>query len=79
MNSLIIIGMVVAVIFVVIRGMVTSQAPAPSIIYVQAAPTDVASGAGCLPLILLLGRRARTQPSVWIGGVPINNLQKGKK
>ena len=55
MNSLIITGMVVAVIFVVIRGMVTSQAPAPSIIYVQAAPTDVASGAGCLPLILLIG------------------------
>lgn len=55
MNSLLLIGLVAAVLVTAAWRMVAQQPSPPQIIVVQAAPTAPEGGAGCMPLILLVG------------------------
>ncbi|NTU85421.1 MAG: hypothetical protein HGA45_39720 [Chloroflexales bacterium] len=55
MNALILIGLVAAVLLAAIGRMVAPQPQPPQIIYVQATPMESTGGAGCLPLLILVG------------------------
>jgi hypothetical protein len=55
MNVLILVGLLVAVLLASVVRSATGQPQPPQVIYLQAAPTEPARGAGCLPLLVLLG------------------------
>lgn len=54
METLILTGLLAALIFAAIGGLLRRRPASPQIIYVYA-PDESAGGAGCLPLIVLVG------------------------
>lgn len=54
MNTVIVIGLVAAVLLVAVGRIGSPQPQPPQIIYVQVAPVESAGG-GCLPLVILVG------------------------
>lgn len=55
MNTVIVIGLVAAVLLVAVGRIGSPQPQPPQIIYVQVAPVESAGGVGCLPLVILVG------------------------
>jgi hypothetical protein len=54
MTTTILIGLVAAVLFAVVRSLFARQPQPPQIIYVQVVPTEPTSPMGCLPLLVLI-------------------------
>jgi len=54
METLILLGLAMTVLFTAMGSLLPSRAQPPQIIYVQAAPAEP-SGTGCLPLLILVG------------------------
>ena len=54
MENLLFLGLAAAVLFATAGSLFPGRAQPPQIIYVQAPLTDQSSGAGCLPLIILV-------------------------
>jgi hypothetical protein len=59
MNTLILVGLSIAVLFAAAGRGATQPPQSPQVIYVQAAPAEptagTGAGAGCLPLLVLVG------------------------
>jgi hypothetical protein len=55
MNTMILIGLVTAVLLAAVGRMVQPQPQSPPVIYVQIPLAEPAGDSGCLPLLILVG------------------------